>query len=387
MNKVKLIVAITLLISIFSLTACNNKPENFVQNDFIQPSGENQKNENIIPDNIEDNEETVDNGKILYFVSSEVVAEAENGIIKPIDRFTDKITFKEFLEQNYTSYSLEDNTSNKLEKIKLAVFDNEEISNINEDIIKELMKSGEKLGTNQMYLSDIEYDIYGINLPMNVSGEIFNMDANKAIGLNGYGCWLEIAPYGSFVTNAKFDIKFEEKSEDVALSDNVINAIEKYVDDNKISKDLKYTCTSAFDIDLNNDSKTEKVYVIETYHTNREEIFEYYNNNEVIETGAFSMMLIEKNDGTLESLLESSIKPFDDTPDASGNVNDFFVENVLGYIEQPDVYIADIDNDNYKEILVDAQGIELEGGKLMQFYDYIDGKYENVATSYYGFGN
>jgi len=323
----------------------------------------------------------------LYFLSSEVVAEAENGIIKPIDRFTDKITFKEFLEQNYTSYSLEDNTSNKLEKIKLAVFDNEEISNINEDIIKELMKSGEKLGTNQMYLSDIEYDIYGINLPMNVSGEIFNMDANKAIGLNGYGCWLEIAPYGSFVTNAKFDIKFEEKSEDVALSDNVINAIEKYVDDNKISKDLKYTCTSAFDIDLNNDSKTEKVYVIETYHTNREEIFEYYNNNEVIETGAFSMMLIEKNDGTLESLLESSIKPFDDTPDASGNVNDFFVENVLGYIEQPDVYIADIDNDNYKEILVDAQGIELEGGKLMQFYDYIDGKYENVATSYYGFGN
>ena len=79
-------------------------------------------------------------------------------------------------------------------------------------------------------------------------------------------------------------------------------------------------------------------------------------------------------------MFEANIKPFN-------YMTDLFWENIYGYINELQIFIADIDNDNDKEIIIDAIIKAPEGGSMMMLYSLNNAKYEEVGTSYYGCGN
>ena len=77
-------------------------------------------------------------------------------------------------------------------------------------------------------------------------------------------------------------------------------------------------------------------------------------------------------------MFESNIKP--------NYRADSFLDNIFGYINELQIFIADIDNDKDKEIIMDAMIIEPEGGSMLMLYSLNNAKYEEVG-SYYGGGN
>lgn len=365
--KIKKIVLIVLsLIFVVALMACNNR-ENLDE--------KNLEKENVVQNNNETNEE-IEKKKLFYYVGSELIAVGENGIISPIDmRGNGKITYDELLsEEYYTAYSLKEGTNRKLNKVNLAVF-LDDGDNENKNLVSALMSYGKKVATTTTYLSEQTYDVYELDLPVDITDEISEMDASLKIGDNGYGYLLELEKYDTFVTNANFNINFDQKSEDVELSENVTNKIKEYINNNEIANDVPYTCTNKFVTDLDGDNKVEKIYAIET------KVFNENNfDADVSKTGALSLILIERENEEVEIMFESKIKPFN-------YVADEFWCYIYGYVNELQVFIADIDNDNDKEIIVDANIIEPEGGGIMKFYSMNNGKYEEVNTSYYGCGN
>lgn len=365
--KIKKIVLIVLsLIFVVALMACNN--------------GENLDEKNLGKENVTQNdgkvEEEIEKKKLFYYVGSELIAIGENGIIIPIDmREGRKITYGELLsEEYYTAYSLKEGTNRKLDKVNLAVF-LDESDNENKNLVSVLMPYGKKVATDTTYLSDQTYDVYELDLPVDITNEMSEMDASLKIGDNGYGYVLELEKYDTFVTNANFNINFEQKSEDVELSENVANKIKEYINNNEIANDVPYACTNKLVTDLDGDNKVEKIYAIETNAFNENNF-----DANVSKTGALSLILIERENEEVEIMFESKIKPFNYVADA-------FWNDIYGYINELQIFIADIDNDNDKEIIVDANIIEPEGGGIMKFYSISNGRYEEVNTSYYGCGN
>lgn len=388
MKDKKYFFTIILVVMTLFLVACNNEVGNNelgdAENNLILDEDK-EKNENEASNNEEnENSENVvienEEGKLFYFVASKLIAVSEKGVIRPVEdengKKLENITLNELLSEDfYTEYTLLDDRVevDKINNVKIADFygDHEAYSN---KIAENLIKYGKKIYSDISSITAIEYDVYEIDLPMQINPEISDMDVYYKIGDNGYGSEIELgrATDNALLTNAKFNINFEAKAKDNELSDNVENELRKYIDDNGLSNDLKYSCINKFVTDLEGDNVKERIYLVETQD------FDSYDSD-ISKTGAFSLILIERENNEVEIVYESIIKPFEYTDDSD------FSEQIMGTTTLPKVFIADIDNDNDKEIIVEALLLEPEPIDITRIYALNGDKYYEAAT-YYSFG-
>lgn len=359
------------MIAVLILAGCNSYKDvddNLTKNDDNQQITEN-------------NDEKVEDKKLFYFVGSQLIAISENGTIRPPEIMRkDNISYKELLsEEFYTAYHLKRGIAGKIDKINVSVYDNKDGSWRDEDGIREiLIPYAKKVGSGIGFLSEIRYDIYELELPLNISNEVLERDAYLKTGYNGYGAVIELDTHESFVTNANFDINFEQKSEDVELSDGAITKIKEYIENNGLANDVPYFCSSKFVTDLDGDNKKEKVYVIETSING--EVLDDDDYDNISKTGALSLILIERENEEVEIMFESNIKPFIYTEDS-------LWDNIAGYFYQKQLFIADIDNDKDKEIIIDVALRDVEGDGMLTIYSLKNDKYEESAEQYWGYAH